>query len=135
MQITASLNFNGDCAEAFRFYAEVFRAKIEQMMTDKDIPAGVTMPNVELWKDKVLHVLLRGDGFEIAGSDTPSAYYQKPQGLAVSIGVTDPGEAERLFKARSEKGSVRMPLENTFWAQKYGMCTDRFGIPWMINCP
>ncbi|CAN5186649.1 VOC family protein [soil metagenome] len=135
MQVNAYLNFNGNCAEAFRFYAELFKAKIDQMMTHKDIPPGVNMPNIEQWRDKVLHVSLKGEGFELAGSDTPPAYYEKPQGMVVSIGVTDPKEAERLFTALSEKGSVRMPLEKTFWAQKYGMCTDRFGIPWMINCP
>lgn len=135
MQVNAYLNFNGNCAEAFRFYAGVFRAKIDQMMTDKDMPPGVNMPNIEQWKDKVMHVSLKGDGFALAGSDTPPAHYQKPQGMVVSIGVTDPKEAERLFRALSEKGSVRMPLEKTFWAQKYGMCTDRFGIPWMVNCP
>jgi PhnB protein len=135
MQVNAYLNFNGNCAEAFRFYAELFRAKIDQIKTDKDMPPGVAMPNIELWKDKVLHVSLKGDGFALVGSDTPAAHYEKPQGMVVSIGVTDPKEAERLFRALSEKGSVRMPLEKTFWAQKYGMCTDRFGIPWMINCP
>ena len=133
MQVNAYLNFNGNCAEAFKFYAGVFGAKIDRMMTDKDMPPGVDMPNIDQWKDKVLHVSLKGDGFEIAGSDTPAAYYQKPQGMVVSIGVTDPQEAERLFKALSEKGSVRMPLEKTFWAQRYGMCTDRFGIPWMVG--
>ena len=135
MQCIAYLNFNGNCAEAFKFYAEVFKAKIDQMMTGKDIPPGVNMPNADLWKDKVMHVSLKGDGFDLAGSDTPAQYYEKPQGFAVTLGVTDPAEAERLFKALSQGGSVRMPLEKTFWAKKYGMCTDRFGIPWMVNCP
>jgi PhnB protein len=52
----------------------------------------------------------------------------------VSLQVKDPAEAERIFRALAEKGSVRMPLDKTFWAQRFGMLVDRFGIPWMVNC-
>ena len=68
------------------------------------------------------------------GSDAPPQYYKKPQGFSVSLGLKDPAKAESIFKALSEKGAVEMPLQQTFWAKRFGMCTDQFGIPWMINC-
>ena len=68
------------------------------------------------------------------GSDAPPQYFQKPQGFSVSCSVNKPEDAERIFKALSEKGSVQMPLQQTFWAKKFGMFTDQFGIPWMISC-
>jgi PhnB protein len=68
------------------------------------------------------------------GSDAPPRRYDEPRGFSVSLQVKDPAEAERIFRALTEKGSVRMPLGKTFWAQRFGMLVDRFGIPWMVNC-
>ena len=68
------------------------------------------------------------------GSDAPSGRYEATKGFSVSIQLKDPAEAERIFRSLAEKGTVRMPLEKTFWAQRFGMLVDRFGIPWMVNC-
>jgi PhnB protein len=70
----------------------------------------------------------------LMGSDCPPDRYSKPQGLNVMLGIETPEEAERVFKALSEKGTVTMPFEETFWAKRFGMVTDQFGTPWMINC-
>src|SRR5262249_3785068 len=86
------------------------------------------------WHNKIMHITLRVEDGVVMGSDAPPQYYQKPQGFAVSLGIKKPEDAERIFKALSEKGSVTMPLQKTFWAKKFGMLTDQFGIPWMINC-
>ena len=67
-------------------------------------------------------------------SDAPPDRYEKPQGFSVSLNVNAPAEAERIFHALAENGKVQMPLEQTFWAIRFGMLVDRFGIPWMINC-
>ncbi len=69
------------------------------------------------------------------GSDCPPAYQEKPQGFSVSIHVQQPAEAERVFHALAENGTVKMPIGETFWAVRFGMLVDQFGIPWMINCP
>ena len=68
------------------------------------------------------------------GSDAPPGRYEEPKGFSVSLQIKDPADAERIFRALAEKGTVRMPLEKTFWAQRFGMLVDRFGIPWMVNC-
>lgn len=70
----------------------------------------------------------------LMGSDAPPDWHATPQGLSVSLHVTDVGEAERIFAALSDGGSVEMPIGKTFWAERFGMATDRFGIPWMVNC-
>jgi PhnB protein len=70
----------------------------------------------------------------LMGSDAPPQYYQKPQGFSVSLSVTDPADAERKFNALAQNGTVQMPLQQTFWAVRFGALVDQFGIPWMINC-
>jgi PhnB protein len=132
MQLQPYLNFNGDCAEAFRLYEKVLGGKIEGMMTHGESPmAGQTPPE---WRDRIMHArLVVGDAVLMA-SDAPPEYYSKPQGNYVSIGVDDPSEAERIFHALAEGGTVQMPFEKTFWSAGFGMLIDRFGTPWMINC-
>ena len=68
------------------------------------------------------------------GSDAPTERYEPMKGLSVSLNVDKPAEAERIFKALAEKGKVHMPLQETFWAARFGMLVDRFGTPWMVNC-
>ena len=125
------LNFNGDCAEAFRFYAELLGGEIGMMSTYGDIP-GEEQP-AEL-KDRVMHVRMTVGDSVIMGSDSPPEYFEKPQGLWVSINVDEVTEAERIWSGLSAGGTVTMPLEKTFWAAAFGMCVDRFGTPWMVNC-
>ena len=70
----------------------------------------------------------------LMGSDAPPDRYEAMRGFSVTIGVNDPTEAERIFHALAESGTVRMPIQETFWAVRFGMLVDRFGTPWMINC-
>jgi PhnB protein len=74
------------------------------------------------------------DGGQLLGSDAPGGLYQKPQGISVSLEIGMPEEAERIFAALGEGGNITMPIQETFWAHRFGMLTDRFGIPWMIDC-
>ena len=132
MQLNPYLNFNGQCEEAFKVYEKCLNGKIEFIMTQEESPmADKTPPE---WKKKIMHATLRFGEQVIMGADAPPKYYQQPQGFSVSISLNDPAEAERIFKELSAGGSVRMPLEKTFWAERFGMFTDRFGTPWMINC-
>ncbi len=132
MAIDTYLLFDGRCAEAFKFYEKVLGGKIDGIMTHGESPmADKVAPE---WRDKVIHVHMKVGDRVLMGSDTPPQHYQQPQGFSVSLGVRDVAEAERLFRALSEGGKVGMPLQKTFWSAAFAMLTDRFGIPWMINC-
>ena|SRR2546421_12804838 len=132
MSLNPYLHFSGQCETAFKFYEKALGGKIESMMTHGESPMADKVSAD--WRTKIMHARLNvGDGV-LMGSDAPPQYYKKPQGFSVSLGLKDPAKAESIFKALSEKGAVEMPLQQTFWAKRFGMCTDQFGIPWMINC-
>ena len=86
------------------------------------------------WRNKILHARLIVDGEPLMGSDVPPERFEEPKGFSVTLGIPGPADAERLFHALAKGGSVRMPLQETFWAARFGMLIDQFGIPWMINC-
>ncbi|HKY61176.1 MAG TPA: VOC family protein [Gemmatimonadota bacterium] len=133
MKVNPYLNFDGQCAEAFRFYEKVLGGKIEAMITHGDSPIAGEVPS-EL-HDLVMHARLVVDGQAIMGSDSPPDRFQKPQGLFVSLDVEKSADAKRIFNALADGGSVIMPFEKTFWAAGgFGMAVDRFGTPWMVNC-
>ena len=132
MSIDTYLLFNGDCAEAFKSYEKILGGKIEGIMTHGESPmADQVAPE---WRDKVIHVRMIVGNRALMGSDAPPQHYQKPQGFSVSLSTKDVSESEHLFKELSKGGVVTMPLQKTFWSAAFAMFTDRFGIPWMINC-
>lgn len=132
MHINPYLNFNGQCAEAFKFYEEVFGGKVTFSMTWGEMPDADQFPK-EAHK-LIMHTSLTVGDQTIMGADSPPGQYEKPAGLNVSIHVKDVAEGERLFNKLSAGGSVTMPFQKTFWSPGFGMCADRFGIPWMVNC-
>ncbi len=132
MQINPYLTFDGTCAEAFNLYARVLGGKIETMLTHAGTPAAEHVDPE--WQDKIMHARLKVGDAVLMGSDAPPQYQKKPQGMSVSLNLRDEAEAERIFNALAEEGSVTMPLQKTFWAARFAMLTDRFGTPWMINC-
>jgi PhnB protein len=132
MRLNPYLNFNGNCKEAFQFYEKVFNSKIEHLMTHANSPMAQSTPPD--WQDKILHVAMKVGETIIYGSDAPPNYYRAPGGLHISVSIEATEEAERLFKQLSEGAAITLPLQETFWANRFGMLTDRFGIPWMINC-
>jgi PhnB protein len=132
MQINAYVFFNGQCKEAFEFYAKCLKGEIQAMLPHAGTPAEAHV--TEEWRDKIIHARMAvGEGVLMA-SDAPPDHYKKPQGFSVSLGLKDVAEAERIFAELSEGGTVSMPIQQTFWAERFAMFTDRFGIPWMINC-
>ena len=131
MQLNPYLTLNGQC-EAFQFYEKCLGGKNLVMMPHEGTAAAEHVPAE--WRKKILHArLIVGDGV-LMGSDAPPDHFQKPQGFSVSLQIKNQAEAERIFHALSEKGTVTMPIQQTFWAARFGMLTDQFGIPWMINC-
>ena len=132
MQLNPYLVFNGQCKEAFTFYAQVLGGKIESMQTHGESPMREQAPPE--WRDSILHAHLVVDDQVLLGSDSPPAPYEQPKGFSVSLSVDNPAEADRIFQALAAGGTVQMPIQQTFWASRFGMLTDRFGIPWMVNC-
>ena len=130
MEISPYLNFDGRCAEAFRFYERVLGGTIEMMQTHGESPARDQVPAD--WHDKVIHVRMKAGNFTVMGCDAPPGYYSRPQGQFVSVAV-GPEDAERIFTALSEGGTITMPFEKTFWSPGFGMAIDRYGTPWMVN--
>jgi PhnB protein len=132
MQLSPHLHFNGQCEAAFKFYEQCLGGKIVTMLTYAATPAADQAPPA--WRNKIIHATLSVGGQDLTGCDAPPEHFKAPQGFSVTIGVKDPAEAERIFKALAENGKVVMPLEKTFWSVRFGMLVDQFGIPWMINC-
>jgi PhnB protein len=132
MQLNPYLTFNGQCEAAFKFYEQCLGGKIVAMVPHEGTPAQEHVPAE--WRNKVLHARLVVGDEVLMGSDAPPDRYEEPKGFSVTLGVDNPAEAERIFNALAEKGTVRMPLQQTFWAVRFGMLVDRFGVPWMINC-
>ena len=132
MQLNAMLSFNGQCEEAFKFYQQCLGGNIQFMMTYGDSPMADEVSSE--WRDKIIHATLIAGDTALSGADAPPGYYERPAGFSVAIQIKDPAEAERIFRSLSEDGTVTMPLQQTFWAVRFGMLVDRFGIPWMTNC-
>lgn len=143
MQFTPYLNFDGNCAEAFAFYAELFNGNITFQGTFGEMPPSEGMPPVpESAKDRILHVHLQVGEQSLMGSDAmpgadPSCGggYQPAQGLWVSIQAASVAEGQHLFDALAQGGQTMMPFAATFWSPGFGMTRDRFGTPWMVNVP
>jgi len=132
MELNPYLAFNGQCEAAFRFYADVLDGRIEAMFSHAGTPAEAQVPAE--WREKILHARLQVGGKTLMGSDAPPGTYEAPKGFSISLNIDRVDEAERIFSALAERGTVRLPLQQTFWATRFGMLVDRYGVPWMINC-
>jgi PhnB protein len=132
MQLNPYLTFDGQCEAAFKFYQKVLGGNIEAMMSHEGTPAAEHVPSE--WRSKIMHARLVIGGNVLMGSDAPPDRREPMKGFTVTLGIDDPAEAERVFHALAEGGTVSMPIQKTFWAQRFGMCTDRYGTPWMVNC-
>ncbi len=126
------LNFNGNCEDAFKFYEECLHGTIESMFRHEGTPmAQHVSPE---WQSKIMHARLKLGDYVIMGSDSPPEHYKPNQGMYVFLSVETAAEADRIYQALSPGATVVMPIDKTFWAERFGMLVDRFGTPWMINC-
>ena len=132
MQVNPYLNFKGNCEEALGFYERALGAKVLVKMKHSEAP--VDLKNDPAWADKIIHARMEVGGSVVMASDVPPQYYHEPTGFSMSISIKDPAEAEKIFTALSEGGTVSMPIQETFWAQRFGMLRDRYGTNWMVNC-
>ncbi|GAA0765823.1 VOC family protein [Ideonella azotifigens] len=128
------LFFAGNCEEALVFYGKTLNAKLQMMMRYSDSPEPPPMPLPEGFKNKVMHASFHIGDSLIMASDScePGAHFA---GFTLSFNARTETEAQRVFAALSEGGSVKMPLGKTFWAPCFGMLTDRFGVGWMVGVP
>jgi PhnB protein len=131
MKINPYLHFDGDCEEAFKLYERVLGGNIQGFFRYGQSPmAGQFGPD---WGNKIMHVSMTAGDQTLMGTDAAPPHFEQPQGFRVCLDAADEAEAERLYGALSEGGQVSMALQETFWAKRFAMFTDRFGTPWMIN--
>jgi len=135
MQIEPYITFNGNCEQALEFYAQCLGGTVRFLqryggspMDNADLPAEM--------KDKVLHSVFEADGTTFMGSDAMAGQpFKGYGGISMSLNVPqDLARAKRVFEALAVGGQVQMPFAKTFWAEGFGMLTDKFGVPWMVNC-
>lgn len=127
MQWSVHLVFSGQCEEAFRFYERLFDGKIVGMLA-----YGASHVPDE-WRDKIVHATVVFGGKQLSGADVLPKDFAPPRGFYLLIDADDVNEAQRTFTALAEGGSVRMPLQKTFWSPAFGVVVDRFGVPWEIS--
>lgn len=133
MRLIPYLNFDGQCREAFDFYAKALGGQlIGPPMTYGESPmAAQCAAGTE---NRIMHAQIDANGATLMGSDTPPGMAQPGSATLVNVDVKTVEEAERIFAALAKGGQVQMPMAETFWARRWGMLIDRYGKPWMVNC-
>lgn len=125
------LFFGRNCREAFTRYQEIFGGELT-LIAMKDMPSDEPVPPDQA--DLIMHAALMVDGNLLMASDDPTAEDFGPvQGMQVNYAVADVDEAKRAFEALADGGSITLPIGPTAWSPMFGMCTDRFGTPWMVG--
>jgi PhnB protein len=132
MQLTPYLSFKGDCEAAFKFYEQSLGGVPGPIFRYGGSPMEDRAPAD--WSDKVMHGSITVGGQVLMGADIAPDQYEEPKGFSLSLQIASIAEAERVFGELARDGNVVMPLQKTFWAERFGMVVDRFGISWLINC-
>jgi PhnB protein len=132
MQVQSYLNFGGRCEEALAFYKKSLGAEVTMMMRMKEVPdpAMKAPPGMD---EKIMHSAFKIGDTTLMASDGMGPGKAEFKGMTLSINLKDVAEAKRVFAALSDGGSVQMPLMKTFWTSSWGLLTDQFGVPWMVN--
>jgi PhnB protein len=131
-QLDVYLTFNGNCADAMRFYERTLNGKLEMLMTHAESPIVAQAPPGSA--DRITHARLVIDGRVLMASDSMVGQpYEGMKGFSLSLIYPTVADAQRVFDALAEGGQVHRPLQKMFWAEAFGMLVDRFGTPWMIN--
>jgi PhnB protein len=132
MQMNIYLTFQGECEAAFQFYVAGLDGKLGEIFRYAGSPLAHQVPAD--WQDKVMHASLTIGEQVLMGADVAPGGYEKPKGFSLSLQIKSAAQAEDIFQLLAKDGTVVLPLEKTFWAERFGMLIDRFGIPWLINC-
>jgi PhnB protein len=131
MKLNPYLAFDGQCREAFEFYAKALGGTISFIQTLGESPMAAQTPPAE--HGRVMHVTMQIGDQVLQGADAPGGQFTKPAGFCVAVHFKEAAEGERVFNALADQGKVQMPYQATFWAKGFGMCVDQFGIPWIVN--
>jgi PhnB protein len=132
MKVQAYISYRGRCEEALKFYKKSLGAEITGLMRWKESP-DATMKAPPGFDEKVMNASLRIGDTLLMADDSPGEAPSEYKGLTLAIEVADDAEAQRVFTALVEGGKVTMALTKTFWTSSFGMLTDQFGVPWMVN--
>ena len=132
MKINPYLSFDGQCRAALEFYERCLGGKIVYLMTYAQSPMAAQVPPE--WVKRIYHATFSFGDQTIGAADAPPGGYRRPQGFSLTIEIDAAAEAERLFEALAQNGTVQMPIQETSWASRFAVLTDQFGTPWMINC-
>jgi len=132
MEVTTYLTFKGDCEAAFGFYQRCLDGTLGGVFRYAGTPYADQVPAD--WQDKVMHASLTLGHQVLMGADVAPERYEAPKGFSLSLQMSRAADAERIFDQLSAGGTIRTPLEKTFWAERFGVLVDRFGITWLINC-
>ena len=132
MDVSPYLSFKGNCEAAFKFYEQCLGGQMGMLFRYEGTPLAGQVPAD--WSDKIMHGSLKLGDRVLMGADVTADQYEEPKGFSLSLHMTSTAEAERIFRELGSGGKVILPLEKTFWAARFGMLVDRFGIPWLINC-
>jgi PhnB protein len=128
MNLDVYLNFRGNCEEAFRFYERELGARVTSLQRHDELPIpGNTPPE---WGPKVLHARLELGGMVVMGADIPNA--EPMRSAYLSLRVDSDAEADRIYALLSEGGEIFMKMAETFFASRFAMLRDRFGVSWML---
>ena len=126
------LAFAGNCRDAFTRYQEIFGGELV-LLAMSDTPPDAGPPPEGVDPDRIMHAALMTGDTLLMGSDDPSGNFNGAvSGMCLNCSLPDPGEAKRVFDALVEGGSVQQPFGETFFSPAFGMCTDRYGTPWMV---
>ena len=132
MKVQAYISFHGHCEEALEFYKKSVGAEVTGLMRWKESPDAAMKPP-HGFEEKVMNASFRIGDTALMADDSPGASPAEFKGMTLAIEVADDAEARRVFTALGEGGKVTMALMKTFWTSSFGMLTDQFGVPWMVN--
>jgi PhnB protein len=126
------LFFDGQCADAMRFYQRIIGGTLQAMMTYAQSPDPQACPPGD--PGRIMHAaLVLPDGRMLMASDAPEGMYKPMAGFALALNYTTAEEARKAFDELAQGGSVTMPIGKTFWVEAFGMLTDRYGTAWMVS--
>ena len=132
MKVQAYITFGGRCEEALEFYTKSIGAEVSGLMRWKESPEA-DMKGPPGWEEKIMNAAFRIGESQLMADDGMGDKTAEFKGMTLAIEVADDAEARRVFTALGEAGNVTMPLMKTFWTSSFGMLTDKFGVPWMVN--
>jgi len=129
---TVYLSFDGNCAEAMRFYERALNGRLEKLLTNGQSPVADQMPPGNA--DRIMHAALSFNGTMLMAGDSMAGQpYEGMKGFSLTLIYATAADAQRVFDALCEGGKVTMPWSESFWADGFGMLVDRFGTPWIVN--